>query len=548
MKLDGLSQSLLGSSTVLILLVEIEPKSMQSSLIYSLCGMILATLSLDDTPTGPASEPAFTASFHLPDQQLATLLSWFQGSRYKSPAAALAAYRSKTQQPEVVPRGIQAIISILNPEMVRELEVLDGATFEISNTGGVSSDWSLVIPKDDEAIRTLATALAQHDGQELQPSDRLPTSLYQLGPPGSPFLTRFDGRTALGSDPESLRKLLDRPLKPHPAKNSVILFHVATKGLLFVKPNALSRIGMALEAVKFSTVSGSSLLNENGWLLETHTLLLDPNQANQLPTVNLLLTQVRENLPADVVFEFAFGLDRDGRTIEAIHRLGEEIIRALGSLRGEMPLRTRANLVANLLGFFPEVELWPRIDGIGGWVSTQGKEFTAAHLVLHTIEPGFTNPLAKRLIKTLQQLVQKDGSPKPKTELDLDLDFPEQPLVLGKLLGRRLSICIRTQNIFLTLGEPKPAGPTALTEEKITQGADQAPGANRSLKFWPGRLVATQGLSKEVARSLSEAPPVVWTGRRDGSELIDHVHWSPLPPTIRTLVDTLDLDRQNSEP
>ena len=88
----------------------------------------------------------------------------------------------------------------------------------------------------------------------------------------------------------------------------------------------------------------------------------------------------------------------------------------------------------------------------------------------------------------------------------------------------------------------------AVTDEKIIQGADQAPGVNRSLKFWPGRLVATQGLSKEVARSLSEAPPVVWTGRRDGSELIDHVQWSPLPPSIRALVDTLDLDRQNSEP
>ena len=160
-----------------------------------------------DEPAKP-KPPALVVRPIRADQQLERLLNLFQGARAPHPAAALASWRQATGRHDGLSKVSQALLAFLNPQMVHELTLLEGAQAALDPTPQGGLPWWLVIPADDGTFAAIGTALALTDG--LADSPLGTASVDRLGPPGSPLLAhRAEGGVALAGDRPTLARALD---------------------------------------------------------------------------------------------------------------------------------------------------------------------------------------------------------------------------------------------------------------------------------------------------------------------------------------------------
>ena len=106
-----------------------------------------------------SGEPIVVRLIH-PDRQAAAVLRLFEGCAAPHPAAALAAWKRSTRDPNQLGKPLEAVISFFNPEMVREWSVFHEARFQLGfdpETG--SGRWRLTVPGDDGTLAALITAL-----------------------------------------------------------------------------------------------------------------------------------------------------------------------------------------------------------------------------------------------------------------------------------------------------------------------------------------------------------------------------------------------------
>ena len=82
-----------------------------------------AGLLAGDVPTDPAREPLTVRLVH-PERQAAEILRLFEGSPAPHPAAALAAWKRASSEPDRLGKTTEAVISFFNPEMVAEWKVV----------------------------------------------------------------------------------------------------------------------------------------------------------------------------------------------------------------------------------------------------------------------------------------------------------------------------------------------------------------------------------------------------------------------------------------
>src|SRR5438477_7441967 len=100
------------------------PRSPWLSLVGLGCALVAGVTAARAAGAEPP-RPAVTVRLVGPDRQGAQVLDWFRGARAPHPAAALAAWRRATGRH--LSKAREAAIAAFNPEMVRELRVLDGA-------------------------------------------------------------------------------------------------------------------------------------------------------------------------------------------------------------------------------------------------------------------------------------------------------------------------------------------------------------------------------------------------------------------------------------
>ena len=77
--------------------------------------IVLSRVQGGESPDGP--EVVFRL-IH-PDRQAAAIIQLFEGCRAPHPAAALAAWKRATRDPNQLGKPLEAVISFFNPEMVR---------------------------------------------------------------------------------------------------------------------------------------------------------------------------------------------------------------------------------------------------------------------------------------------------------------------------------------------------------------------------------------------------------------------------------------------
>ena len=140
-----------------------------------------------------SGEPIVVRLIH-PDRQAAAVLRLFEGCAAPHPAAALAAWKRSTRDPNQLGKPLEAVISFFNPEMVREWSVFHEARFQLGfdpETG--SGRWRLTVPGDDGTLAALITALRLSGGSNEAPVGNGTIAVNRLGGPGAAVATRSGG-------------------------------------------------------------------------------------------------------------------------------------------------------------------------------------------------------------------------------------------------------------------------------------------------------------------------------------------------------------------
>jgi hypothetical protein len=127
---------------------------------------------------------------------------------------------------------------------------------------------------------------------------------------------------------------------------------------------------------------------------------------------------------------------------------------------------------------------------------------------------------------------------------------PDGPRLLGRLRNRPLYLDLQGATVRLGWGEPaivplreargnsvRSIGPTLRALAPWGEVPPQRFGA-----FWPGRLALAPTVGEPLARTIAEAPPVVWSGRNDASGASDLVSWTGLRDLVRRFLDRIPLE------
>ncbi len=384
---------------------------------------------------GPATydEPVVVRLVHL-DRQAAAVLRLFEGTAAPHPAAALAAWKRSTRDPNQLGKPLEAAISFLNPEMVREWSVFHEASFQLGfhpETG--SARWRLTVPGDDGTIAAPITALRLSGGGTEEPVRNGTVAVTRLGGPSAAVAARGAGGVILASSraeiDQGLQPGFSRPstrqkapgLKKAPGLNEepATLAADIESGLVFrIEPGRLTLPSAGSLATRCAielcgglgcrTVLGSVGVFEDRVELEMASELesaLPPSPGAGNVTID---QEWLKWIPAgEAVAVASLAVGRGEGYWDAVFALADRIDRADPARAKLVPLRTRINLLASAVGARLEADLWPHLRGVTfGWLANldQPDHLGRALLVLQMDEERAARQLAEDVLPRLVTL------------------------------------------------------------------------------------------------------------------------------------------------
>ena len=528
-----------------------------------------------------AGEPLVVRLIH-PDRQAATVLRLFDGCAAPHPAAALAAWKRSTREPDQLGKPLEALISFFNPEMVREWSVLHEARFELgfdSETG--SRRWRLTVPGDDGTLAALITALRLSGGSNEEPVGNGAMAVNRLGGPGAAVGARGAGGIILASS----RAELDRGLPPGILDPSARLETVDLKevlgvpaadpdaGLMFrLEPGRLSlpargsaSTRRAIELARglgCRTVVGSLGLDHDEVGLEIASelgpaglfgpgsggnLMLDPEWLKWIPS-------------GEAVAVASLAAGRGAGYWDGIFALADRVDRADPARANLAPLRTRINLLASAVGARLEADLWPHLRGLTvAWLASpdQPEQSGRAVLLLHMDDETAARHLVGDVLPRLAALwgiakVQTRPAQPPAASRVAAGDSAV-PRSLGRPGGSPIEAVARGRTVLVGWGDQAletmfraaehpeqsvlpviKAGSAGLARETLARVA----------AYWPGRMrLPFKGLDgpTPLVRCLAEGPPIVWTGWNLAGKARDRVCWRDLHGLVRRFLAAIPL-------
>ncbi len=399
--------------------------------------------------TGQEAEPvpAIRVRLDHPDEQLERLLDCFKGTKAASPAAALAAWKRASREPNQLGKPLEALIAALNPNMVGELKSLHGAEVSIRfdpETG--LPIWSAFLPHDDGTFAAVASALVLSGGAAEPPIEEM--AVDRLANPGSALMARIEAGTLLASNRAELKSAKTRLERlAEPGKYNCGLEVVVEPGALAGSQSVTVR--RIAELIRASEQTNRELARIYGSL---HARL-NIGRAGLLDGTILYMDQrtfpkVAVNpawydwTPRDRAFTiFAFGVDPSPKSWESLFALANRIEKVDPDRANVADLQLRLDLLARVSGINLQADLLGHLIGISGWVgSTDGKAIDNAALVLH-LDDG---DVAERLANHLKPI--PGAGSKPAGE-------PDRPRWLGQVAGQALRVARSERAVIVSWGE-----------------------------------------------------------------------------------------------
>jgi hypothetical protein len=489
---------------------------------------------------GPPEE-AVTVRLIQPDCQAERLIALFEGARVPHPAAALASWkRTEGRHGRSLGKPLEAAIAAINPEMVRELRLLDDAEVGIAWDADGRLLWHAILPRDDGTFAAVGTALALTDGGSDPPLREV--AVDRLGPPGAPLMARTAGALVVAGTRDALQAALGRvreatiPGRPEIATGGLI--RLAPGGLWPSRSLAVQRLAGALIGAGCREAQGSLILEGEALsLVVTGRFDGPPNAAGAVDPAWL------DWIPASgILGAVAVALDPRPEAWDAAFAAADRVEKADPARAQVAPLRTRLNLLALAVGVRPEVDLWPRLRGVTAGVSADpAGRIDGVLLALHAVDPAAAERMARGVLPRLATrlgVTSADGPDRPEAE---------GVLRLGRFSGLPLNVCRRGATVLVAWGDRML---TAALDAADHPGHSAGPTIRaswgsrppqRAGAFWPSALSGRAAAGSPVASSLAGAAPVLWWGGRDGPTSRDEIRWTELRGLVRRFLDRLPL-------
>jgi hypothetical protein len=560
-----------------------------SSACFALIGVFVAAAKPADAfedEQANSGQPIEIRLVH-PDRQAATVLRLFDGAPMPHPAAALAAWKRATHDPDQLGKPLEAVISLLNPEMGREWSVFHEAQLELgfdSETG--SGQWRLTIPHDDGTIAALITALRLSGGGDEKPVASGTMAVHRMGGPGAAVAARGAEGVILASSPSELDRALSpgssgswsRRTAPRDQQNPAANTGARESGLVFRldpwRMTVPSRGSVATRrAIELAhglgcrTVVGSLGICEDRLELEMASALNPVTPAAPDAAGSQIIDpEWLQWIPAGEVVALVSLAAVSGPAFwEKIFSLVDRIDRA-DPARAEMaPLRTRINLLATAVGVKLEVDLWPHLSGVTvGWLVTLNKpdHWGRAVLILQMDEERTARELSENILPRLMSLWGNSkhgvGLGRPPEGAHAAPRDAFAPHPLGRVRGHPLETAVRGRTVLIGWGENalqsmfqaaehREQSTMSVIEPARTGPVQESPA--RFAAFWPGRIwLPIRGLDGPTLlnRCLAGGPPIVWTGWCSEGRGRDCVRWCGLHDLVRRFLAAIPIDPLNA--
>ena len=491
-------------------------------------GLILALLAAPTPALADEPRPAITFRLDAPDRQAHAVIRLFRGSRAKDPAAALAAWKRASREPDRLGKPLEALIAAFNPAMADELRSLDGSEAALWFVPGSKSPvWGAVLPRDDGTFAALATALVLSGGAAEAPWRGL--AVDRLGLPDSALMARSPKALLVGGSREGLARASAMADRPDPAGR--------TEGLSFrIDPGAIDAASLpALRGWRAALgeargpISGSARLEGPALRASVDVGSRRPDRSTTVDPVWLRWLPIGR---ASAVFVLAVApepeaWDRAFRLVDAVEKSDPDRQKLA-------PARLRLGLAARSAGLRLDADLLPHLRGVAGWIGPDRRPIDRAALVLHLDDER----VATRIFEGLR--LPAAAAPG---------EVEGQGRRLGDVAGRPIRVARAGADLILGWGEGTldltieagrdPENPAlTLFRERLAGGA-----TGLLVATWAGRLPGIGPADAPLAGALAGSPPILWSGGWAGPEAFRlEASWSGLDSLTQRFLDRLPLD------
>lgn len=489
--------------------------------------MGLATATIADDK---AVEPALVVQAVGPDRQAEAVLKLFEGSKAPSPAAAMANWRRATGNPDGLPKTLQAVAAMVNPEMVAEWRAFRDAVLAVGFEPNGAMQWSAVAPHDDGALAAMVTSLRLSGGIDEPPLAGTPVE--RLGAEGAALAAVTPRGTAFASRRAELAAALDR-LSHERAEPALDLLALVPEdsGFRFVfGPSGLAA-GPAGSVIPSQVVAGlrAAGLEASAGFLSLRGDHLDLDLVSRFADGRpaLLDTAAVDPgwlswMPADATLAAAaLATGRGPAFWDALFEVADRVDRADPARAQLQPLRVRLNLMATLRGVRLEVDLWPLLRGVSaGMLGDPARpgRVAGAILTLHAERSEDAERILRRVV---------------------------QPALAGagRIGGKPVEAAARGNTVVVGWGEGMLAAALKSAEDPargaatFIKGDDRPVGRAGVFRANLADLPSFGGPDSPLSATLAEAAPVIWRGGWAGGRAWDVVRWGDLRRSVARFLD-----------
>ena len=523
-----------------------------------IAGGLLGPLGRAACAQPTAEGEAFAARLVRPDLQAAEVLRLFEGTRWRDPAAALAAWKL-SRSDTGLGKAAEAVIALFNAEMAREWRSLDGAEIRIRpdrETGDLG--WCVVVPHDDGTVAAGITAmrLTYPDDRPIV-LDGKDVHVARLGKSGVALACQAGPAVVVASSREALERGLaiatagvhSTPAVPGPAGGTPWNEVMRRGGMTGdhgsgtfcrLEPARLAtprgspllqrRMIEALRASGYGAVEGGAAMRDGSLRLDVSGTFEGRAGANEGAGPRAVDRAWLEALPTDgAMAAVSLAIDRDPASWDMAFAVADRVERVDPARAGVAPLRSRLNLLALGAGVKLEADLRPHLLGLSACLygePTRPVRVAGALVVLHLDEAAVARRLVEQARPRLGSIGGSDGKPRAVT-----------------LRSRGRDIWIAWGEAAIAASREDRPAPTCSLAGLCCgwEGEGSLPPA-RVGAFWPARIWRPAGMSEAAVRALADGPPVVWWGCSQPGRTRDLLRWSGLGERVRRFLDSIPVE------